>query len=191
MDGMQIETSRPMDKGQSVRLELLTDKAFSRFTVNGTVRWCKPEGTDPESYSVGLKFEDLGTGARTLLTELIDIIERRREQRFRVSTRLAGFQKSEDPEHAADQINARGLDLSLTGIRMEADRQLESGQQLHLEFRLKSGHRITGTDVKIQWCEPKDDGTYLVGAKFVDLDPEARAFIDKAIRAGGSMVVFS
>jgi len=70
--------------------------------------------------------------------------------------------------------------ISATGILIEADRQLQIGDQLSCSFYLPESAHITA-DCEVARTEQKADGRYEYGIRFVGISPENTAEIEKFI----------
>jgi hypothetical protein len=80
------------------------------------------------------------------------------------------------------------VDISLGGVRIYSDEPYVKGALLKMEAFADDGHSITYT-VEVVWIEPMPRGSpakYDVGLRFVDLTPDALAFLTSLLGPEGS-----
>ena len=74
------------------------------------------------------------------------------------------------------QIMRRAIDVSMGGVRVFSDIELETGEELKMELFLPNGEPVEFT-CRVAWIERLGEGSpakFDVGLSFVDADPEAR-----------------
>lgn len=72
-----------------------------------------------------------------------------------------------------EPIDARIIDLSATGVRLESATSLDRGERLHLVFSLPTTPTPFDTVVEVMHCQERPDGLqrpWQLGCRFVDLD---------------------
>jgi hypothetical protein len=75
------------------------------------------------------------------------------------------------------------IDVSLGGVRVYSDLELQIGERLTMELFLK-GQPSVHFDAEVAWIEPLAPGApgkFDVGLKFVHVDPEAEALLAKVL----------
>jgi hypothetical protein len=74
------------------------------------------------------------------------------------------------------QIMRRAIDVSMGGVRVFSDIELETGEELKMELFLPDGEAVDFT-CRVAWIERLPEGApakFDVGLSFVHADPEAR-----------------
>jgi len=87
-------------------------------------------------------------------------------------------------------LSARGLarDVSLGGVRVLTDTELQLGQRLEIELFLPSGDSFS-VDVKVSWLAAVPAGgeaRFEAGLQFLALDPEKAALLQHCVGHGSS-----
>lgn len=76
--------------------------------------------------------------------------------------------------------------ISLGGVRIQCDEELEQGRELEMEFYLPNGYALVAI-VRVVWTKALPEGSdaaYDVGLEFLHLNPDAAAEIKKVISTG-------
>jgi len=72
-------------------------------------------------------------------------------------------------------------DISLGGVRIHCDEELEKGRQLEMEFLLPDGNVLVAI-AQVRWSSKLPEGSdagYAVGLQFMHLNPEAAEELKK------------
>ena len=80
------------------------------------------------------------------------------------------------------------VDISLGGVRVYSDDRYRVGALVKMEFFVESGPPVTYT-AEVVWVEqlpPGGPAKYDVGLKFVDLSPQALAFLTSLLGPEGA-----
>jgi hypothetical protein len=81
------------------------------------------------------------------------------------------------------QIMRRAIDVSMGGVRVYSDLELETGDELKMELFLPDGHPVEFT-CRVAWIErlPKDaPAKFDVGLSFVDADEKSRRALQSVL----------
>ncbi len=132
----------------------------------------------------GLKFVDLPAKAR----EVVDKILARcspegRRLRFRLNRVLGvGIARKGEDVH---WVYPLALDLSVEGMKIRLDEELEVGTVLPLKIFFEFDLPTIATEAEVMWVERLASGRFQVGLKFVGLDEEqalvVKRYIDRCL----------
>jgi Tfp pilus assembly protein PilZ len=81
------------------------------------------------------------------------------------------------------QIMRRAIDVSMGGVRVYSDIELETGEEIKMELFLPDGEAVEFT-CRVAWIErlpAKSPAKFDVGLSFVDVDPAARSALQTVL----------
>ncbi len=195
--GARLRLIEPMDKGETLTVELKDRRSGESFRARGEIRWCASEGSAAGGrHFVGLQFQEVYTpvGRREkftvgprLASEERDgpdaFLEKRAAPRFGVEDYVVTClpRGPLSPEGLRRNLARELVDLSRKGVRLKVAERLKPGAcyvlTLHMN-RFSDGLKATA---EVRWCRPEAPPAaagFLAGLQFLDLPDERVKMID-------------
>lgn len=194
--GLRLETSDEVTPGQEIELALVVAEGEDPIRSTGLVRWSAPDGAN---WISGIELRELDESTRQRLRTFLRHLNRRAFPRFPVQVEVRARPPAEERQRPAtelettgadrtmrmgrtfhgvdDFISAYGSDISLGGMRLIAERHLDPGQRIDLEFSLESGNQLLRGLGEVRWCREQANGRFAAGLEFVELDDASRRFL--------------
>jgi len=115
-----------------------------------------------------------GTPARVVLRRITPWRPRQRREAVRLDIEIRPKSIARITPDGEEPIEALIVDLSATGVRLEATTRLDPGERLHLVFSLPTMPTLFDTVAEVIRCQErtyKSQPFFHLGCRFVDLDP--------------------
>jgi len=71
-------------------------------------------------------------------------------------------------------------DLSMGGMQLALDQELDEGRRIEIEFRLLQSRGRVESVAVVRWCRPKGEG-FIVGVEFLEMDERSRDRFEQAL----------
>lgn len=171
---MRVHTEFNFPAEETVSLRLHLD---SPVEVEVRRVWEKPLVGGMNVY--GLQFQELREPNLGQLRYFLD--QHLRENR-RKSFRLERILVVElQVEEKSSRFGVFTLDLSTSGMRINHEEALPEGQELDFRILLEPGQPPVAVKSQVSWQKENAFGHYLIGLRFVDLEPQAEQRIETYI----------
>lgn len=176
---MRVHTEFNFPPEETVSLRLHLD---SPVEVDVRRVWEKPLVGGMNVY--GLQFQELREPNLGQLRYFLD--QHLRENR-RKSFRLERILVVElQVEEKSSRFGVFTLDLSTSGMRINHEEALPEGRELDFRILLEPGQPPVVVKSEVSWQKENAFGHYLIGLRFVDLEPQAEqrieAYIERALQ---------
>lgn len=176
--GMRVHTEYNFPAEETVSLRLHLDNPVE---VDVRRVWEKPLVGGMNVY--GLQFQELREPSLGLIRVFLD--QHLRENR-RKSFRLERILVVEmQVEGRSSRFGVFTLDLSSSGMRINHEEALPEGCELDFRILLEPGQPPVAVKSEVSWQKENAFGHYLIGLRFLELEPEAEkrieAYIEQAL----------
>jgi c-di-GMP-binding flagellar brake protein YcgR len=189
--GARLHLSEPVNRGESVTLELRDPRSGDAFRARGEVRWV---GAGDDGSLAGVQFREhyssleireyFATGRKT---EAADIVlrppEKRKAERFSIREAEATvFRQGSLAQQGLRRNLVRQVgDLSTSGARVTLVESLEAGALVQFNLHFTSLPDTIDVLAAVRWCrpDPATAGTsYLCGLQFLNLSDDRRKKVE-------------
>ncbi len=175
--GINLYTDVELKDGVIVELELEIPENEKSIDIEGEIIWQLPGRNN--RFATGVRFIHNNEADKKCLSKFIyDCASRVDETREFIRCEVDADIACSYLDNSKEKLKAKSVDLSRGGMKLVFEKQLKSGDRLHMNFKLPNIRDAIDLEVKVVWVKPCEESSqFEAGIIFTKLSDKVKANI--------------